>query len=56
MATFDDFMKLDIGIPCFNKGEYLKRCLKSIDNVFVNNYKDIKVWVINDDSPYAEES
>ena len=46
---------LDIGIPCFNKGEYLKRCLESIDKHFVNNYLDIKVWIIDDDSPYKDE-
>lgn len=46
---------LDIGIPCFNKGEYLKKCLESVNKHFVNNYSDIKVWIIDDDSPYKDE-
>lgn len=48
-------MLLDIGIPCFNDSKYLKRCLESIDKNFINNYKDIIVWVIDDDSPFGED-
>ena len=48
-------MILDIGIPCFNDSKYLKQCLASIDEYFVNNYSDIKVWVIDDESPYGED-
>lgn len=48
-------MILDIGIPCFNDGKYLNQCLKSIDECFAENYNDIKVWVIDDESPYGED-
>lgn len=48
-------MLLDIGIPCFNDSKYLKKCLDSIDEQFVDNYKDIEVWIISDDSPYYED-
>lgn len=48
-------MLLDIGIPCFNESKYLRQCLESIDKQFVNNYSNIKVWVIDDDSMYSDE-
>lgn len=48
-------MLLDIGIPCFNDSSYLLKCLESIDKQFVNNYDDIIVWVVDDDSLYSEE-
>ena len=46
-------MLLDIGIPCFNEASNLKQCLQSIDLHFQDNYQDIKVWVIDDDSLYG---
>lgn len=48
-------MLLDIGIPCFNESKYLQKCLESIDQHFKDNYQDIKVWVIDDDSMYSDE-
>ena len=47
-------MILDIGIPCFNDSKYLQRCLTSIKDYFYNNYNNICVWVIDDDSMYSD--
>jgi len=48
-------MLLDIGIPCFNEGKYLLKCLNSINKEFANDFDKIKIWVIDDDSPYGTE-
>lgn len=48
-------MLLDIGIPCFNEGQFLFRCLNSINQYFSNNYEDIVIWIIDDDSRYGNE-
>lgn len=48
-------MILDIGIPCFNEASHLKQCLQNIDLHFKDNYQDIKVWIIDDDSMYSDD-